>query len=426
MPGVALVLTGADTAELGDLPCQGAIPGTEIAIPPYPMLARDEVQHVGDAVAFVVADTLEQARDAAEAIAIEWEALPHVVGAAAALEQGRAAGLAERPRQSRVRDDARRRGQRPTRAFAKAARTVSLTLVNQRLVTNYLDTRGVVAEYDARPHHADARQPGQPRVRDVLCGDVLKIAPEKMRVVTPDVGGGFGTKLFPYREYALAAVAAQRSSARCKWIADRTEHFLGDAQGRDNITTAKLALDDDGRFLALDVDIVADMGAYLSCLRAVHSVSSAPACRPASTTSRPAMCALRGGLHQHGAGRCLSRRRPAGGGLCDRAAGRRRRARARHRARRVAAEEFHQAEGDALHDRDRQGLRLRRLRRRIMARAQEIADWDGFQEARWRARASARASCAASALRPISRPAATTAPTPRRVTARTTTAASPC
>ena len=94
---------------------------------------------------------------------------------------------------------------------------------------------------------------------------MLKLPLDKMRVVTPDVGGGFGTKLFPYREYALAAVAAQRLRRPVKWIAERTEHFLGDSHGRDNISTARLALDDKGRFLALELDIVADMGAYLSC-----------------------------------------------------------------------------------------------------------------------------------------------------------------
>ena len=99
----------------------------------------------------------------------------------------------------------------------------------------------------------------------MLCGDVLKIKPAQMRVVTPEVGGGFGTKLFAYREYALAALAARRLGRPVKWVAERSEHFLGDAQGRDNVTTAKLALDSEGRFLALDVDTVADMGAYLSC-----------------------------------------------------------------------------------------------------------------------------------------------------------------
>ena len=130
-----------------------AVPGPRprarrIEVPPYPVLARDEVRHVGDAVAFVVADTLEQAKDAAEAIAIDWEPLPHVIGAHAALAPGRAAGLAASSRQSRLRDQRSATQARPRRPSRKAAHTVSLTLVNQRLVTNYLDTRGVIAEYD--------------------------------------------------------------------------------------------------------------------------------------------------------------------------------------------------------------------------------------------------------------------------------------
>ena len=266
MPGVALVLTGTDTAGLGDLPCQGAIPGTKVAIPSYPVLARDEVKHVGDAVAFVVADTPDRARDAAEAIAIAWDALPHTVGAGAALEQG-APLVWPKIRGNLAFETELGDAKATARAFAEAARIVSLTLVNQRLVANYLDTRGVVAEYDAGKDRITLTlsSQGSHSVRDVLCADVLEIAPEKMRVVTPDVGGGFGTKLFPYREYALAGFAARRLRRPVKWIADRSEHFLGDAQGRDNITTAKLALDGDGRFLALDVDLIADMGAYLSC-----------------------------------------------------------------------------------------------------------------------------------------------------------------
>jgi len=264
MPGVALVLTGADTAELGDLPCQGAIPDTKVAIPPYPVLARDVVKHVGDAVAFVVADTADRARDAAEAIAIEWEALPHVIGAAAALEPG-APPVWPTFRGNLAFATELGDAKATARAFARAARTVSLTLVNQRLVANYLDTRGVVAEYDGDRITLTLSSQGSHSVRDVLCADVLEIKPDKMRVVTPDVGGGFGTKLFPYREYALAAFAARRLNRPVKWVADRGEHFLGDAQGRDNVTTAKLALDGDGRFLALDIDLIADMGAYLSC-----------------------------------------------------------------------------------------------------------------------------------------------------------------
>jgi carbon-monoxide dehydrogenase large subunit len=265
-PGVALVLIGADTAELGDLPCQAAIPGVDIPVPPYPILARDEVRHVGDAVAFAVADTLDRAKDAVEAIDVEWEPLPHVIGAAAALEQGAPLVWPER-RGNLAFETTLGDADATALAFAKAARAVSLSLVNQRLVANFIDTRGVIAEYDAGTDRLalTLSSQGSHAVRDVLCKDVLKIAPEKMRVRTPDVGGGFGTKLFTYREYALAAVAARRLKRPVKWVGERSEHFLGDTQGRDNITTARLALDGEGRFLALDVDLIADMGAYLSC-----------------------------------------------------------------------------------------------------------------------------------------------------------------
>jgi carbon-monoxide dehydrogenase large subunit len=265
MPGVRLVLTGKDTAALGPLPMQAGIEGVNIWSPPHLVLARDEVRHVGDAVAFVVADTLDRARDAAEAIDVQWQPLPHVVGAVAALTKGAAEVWPNRPGNLAFEVALGDRAA-TERAFRAAARTISLTLVNQRLVTNYLDTRGVVAQYDAARDRVTLTlgSQGSHAVRDTLANDVLKIPPDKLRVVTPDVGGGFGTKLFTYREYALAALAAQRLKRSVRWIAERTEHFLGDAQGRDNITTAKLALDEQGRFLALDIDIVADMGAYLS------------------------------------------------------------------------------------------------------------------------------------------------------------------
>jgi aerobic carbon-monoxide dehydrogenase large subunit len=265
-PGARLVLTGADTEELGPLPCDGELPGARINVPTYPILARDVVRHVGDAVAFVVADTLEQARDAAERIEIAWEPLPPAIGAIAALDKG--APQVWPQFGGNLSFEATLGDRRPTEAaFAKAARVVLLALVNQRLVANFLDTRGVVAEYDLAGDRLTLTlsSQGSHAVRDILCNSVLKLPRDKMRVVTPDVGGGFGTKLFAYREYALAAVAARRLERPVKWIADRTEHFLGDAQGRDNVTTARLALDENARFLALDVDLVADMGAYLSC-----------------------------------------------------------------------------------------------------------------------------------------------------------------
>jgi carbon-monoxide dehydrogenase large subunit len=264
MPGVRLLLTAADVAELGPLPTPGVIPGPEIKVPDYPILAKDVVRHVGDAVAFVVADSLAAAKDAAEAIAVDWQPLPHVIGAMAALAPGaprvwpgRADNLAF---ETELGDAAATKA-----AFAGAARSVELTIVNQRLVTNYMDTRGVIAEYDGERYTLTLGSQGSHIIRDIICNAVLRIPPERMHVVTPDVGGGFGTKLFPYREYALAAVAAERLRRPVTWVCERSEHFLADSHGRDNISTARLALDDKGRFLALDLDIVADMGAYLSC-----------------------------------------------------------------------------------------------------------------------------------------------------------------
>jgi aerobic carbon-monoxide dehydrogenase large subunit len=266
MPGVRLVLTAREIAELGPLPCMAAVPGQAIEVPPYPILAQREVLHVGDCIAFVVADTVDQAQDAIEAISIEWEALPHVVDARAALADG-APPVAIGRERNLVYEATLGDSTATEKVFATAPHRVSLTLVNQRIVANYLDTRAVIGEYDAARDRVTLTlsSQGGHAVRDMLCAAVLKIPPENMRVITPDVGGGFGTKLFPYREYALAAVAAKRLRRPVKWVAARSEHFLGDAQGRDNLTTARLALDASGRFLALAVDTIANLGAYLSC-----------------------------------------------------------------------------------------------------------------------------------------------------------------
>jgi aerobic carbon-monoxide dehydrogenase large subunit len=264
MPGVRLVLTAADISALGPLPTPGVVPDLEIEIPDYPILARDVVRHVGDAIAFVVADSLEQAKDAAEGLEVDWQTLPHVIGAVAALRPGASQVWEDRPGNLAFETEAG--DARATKdAFARAAKVVELVVVNQRLVTNYLDTRGVVAEYNDERYTLTVSSQGSNIIRDIIAIDVMKLAPERMRVLTPDVGGGFGTKLFPYREYALAAVAAERLRRPVKWICDRTEHFLGDSHGRDNVSTARLAVDDKGRFLALELDIIADMGAYLSC-----------------------------------------------------------------------------------------------------------------------------------------------------------------
>ncbi|MBN9004629.1 MAG: xanthine dehydrogenase family protein molybdopterin-binding subunit [Rhizobiales bacterium] len=265
LPGVGLILTSADVADLGGLPCLFNLPDDPFTGPPYPILAKDEVRHVGDAVAFVVADTVEQARDAIEAIEVEWTPLPSVVGAANAVKNG--APQVWPDHAGNVLFDVSIGDKKAAEAaFANAYAVAEISIVNPRIVTNYMETRAAVCEYDAKRDHLTLTvgSQGSHRLREILCQHVLKMPMENMRVICPDVGGGFGTKLFPYREYALIAVAAKKLRKTVKWTAERSDHFVGDAQGRDNVTTARMALSEDGKFLGMDVDLMGDMGAYLS------------------------------------------------------------------------------------------------------------------------------------------------------------------
>ena len=265
LPGVATVLTAEDVSDLGGLPCLFNLEVNPFKAPPYAILAHGMVRHVGDAVAFVVAETIDQARDAIEAIEVEWTPLPAVVGVANAVKKGAPQVWPEHA--GNVLFDVPLGDKKATEAaFAKAHAVAEVSIVNPRIVTNFMETRAVVCEYDARRDHLTLTigSQGSHRLRDILCQNILKIPVEKMRVICPDVGGGFGTKLFPYREYALAAVAARKLRKTVKWTADRADHFMGDSQGRDNVTIARMALAEDGRFLAMDVDLMGDMGAYLS------------------------------------------------------------------------------------------------------------------------------------------------------------------
>jgi carbon-monoxide dehydrogenase large subunit len=265
LPGVSLILTAADVADLGGLPCLFNLPDDPFTGPPYPILAKDEVRHVGDAVAFVVADTVEHARDAIEAIEVEWTPLPSVIGVANAVKKGAHQVWSEHA--GNVLFDVSIGDKKSTEAaFAKAHAVAEISIVNPRIVTNYMETRAAVCEYDAKRDHLTLTigSQGSHRLREILCQFVLKMPMENMRVICPDVGGGFGTKLFPYREYALIAVASKKLRKTVKWTAERSDHFVGDTQGRDNVTTARMALAEDGKFLGMDVDLMGDMGAYLS------------------------------------------------------------------------------------------------------------------------------------------------------------------
>ncbi|KMO35512.1 xanthine dehydrogenase family protein molybdopterin-binding subunit [Methylobacterium aquaticum] len=267
MPGVHLVLTAEDVAGLTDIKCQAPLPngdGSQNHVAHIPLLAKGTVKHIGDAVAFVVADTVAQARDAVEAIGIDYQVLPAVVGIRAAVAGGASAVWEEQP--DNVSFDSTMGDKAAVdAAFATAAKVVRIEVENQRLVTNYMETRSVVAEYDAGTNRFTLTIPSQGvhGLRKTLMG-VLGVGKEQIRVVTGDVGGGFGTKTFTYREYPLAAEAARRLHRPVKWVSERAEHFVACAQGRDNLSVGEVALDADGTFLAMRFDVIGDLGAYLS------------------------------------------------------------------------------------------------------------------------------------------------------------------
>ncbi len=270
MPGVLAVFTGADVAAagLGGLPCGWGVTdrhGQPMREPAHPLLVADKVRHVGDSIAMVVAETLHQARDAMEAIAVEYEALPAVTAPVAALAEG-AAKVHDQFASNLCYDWEIGDGAAVEAAFAKAHTTAKVELVNSRVVPNAMETRACNAVYDGNGDSYTLYMTSQnPHVIRLLMGAfVLQIPEHKLRVVAPDVGGGFGSKIYHYAEEALCTWASRKLRRPVKWTADRTEAFLTDAHARDHVTTAELALDENGTFLALRVDTVANLGAYLS------------------------------------------------------------------------------------------------------------------------------------------------------------------
>jgi carbon-monoxide dehydrogenase large subunit len=268
MPGVHLVLTIADLrAEgIGDLPCVAKVATVEpIIIPRRPALADGMVRHVGDPVAFVVADMIEQARDASEAILVDYEPLPAVADAGEAVAEGAPQLWEQAPGNVSY---VFRKGDRAAveAAFARAHRIVSVSLVNNRVAAAPLEPRAAIAHHDAAQGSFLLELTGQGvhAIRNQLAQHVFYMPPERIQLVSPDVGGGFGAKNLLYPEWVMVMVAARRLGRPVRWSSDRTEDFLTSAQGRDNRTEARLALDEAGHFLGLDVETIANLGAYLS------------------------------------------------------------------------------------------------------------------------------------------------------------------
>jgi len=267
-PGVLAVLTAADIKAAGwsDLPVPGGHKrrdGSPMYKPRYPILAEDTVRWVGDCVAFVVAETLAQAQDAAEMIAVDYEDLPAVVSTAQAAASGAPRVWEECPDNvcfvELVGDKAK-----TDAAFAQAAHVVKGEFVINRVTAASMEPRGAVGDYNA----ADGRYTlynGLQRVHPVRAdlSKVIKVPDSKIRIVTGDVGGAFGMKSPIFNEAPLVLLASKLTGRPVKWVSTRTEAFLSDAQGRDNVTTAELALDKDGIFLGLRVKNTAAIGAYL-------------------------------------------------------------------------------------------------------------------------------------------------------------------
>ena len=265
LPGVHLIATAADLAAdgLGPLPCMAAV--KPLIVPPRPALADGRVRHVGDPVAFIVADSVGVAREAAELIEVDYEPLAAVVDGAAALAGGAPAIWDQAPGNLAFHF---RKGDHDVvaRIMKDAAHVVAVEVMNNRVVVVPIEPRAGIARYDKATDTMDLELTGQGLhgIRRQLAEFVFKVAPERIQLHAPDVGGGFGMKNFLYPEWVLLLWAARRLGRPVRWIADRAEEFVSGAQGRDIAASAKIALDAAGRILALDVAMVANLGAYLS------------------------------------------------------------------------------------------------------------------------------------------------------------------
>ncbi|WP_010139223.1 xanthine dehydrogenase family protein molybdopterin-binding subunit [Oceanicola sp. S124] len=270
MPGVLRIFTAADFSGVGGLPCGWQVTdrhGQPMQEPKHPIMAEGKIRHVGEILAAVVAESVEQARDAAEAIEVDYDELPAVIDMKAACAEGAV----------KVHDDltsnlcydwgfVEENKAAVDEAFASAAHVTTLELVNNRLVANPMEPRVAIGDYALHDDSSTLYTTSQnPHVIRLLMGAfVLGIPEHKLRVVAPDVGGGFGTKIFHYAEEAFCTFAAKQLRRPVKWTSTRSEAFISDAHGRDHVTKIELALDSEHNFIALRTDTYANMGAYLS------------------------------------------------------------------------------------------------------------------------------------------------------------------
>jgi carbon-monoxide dehydrogenase large subunit len=270
MPGVIDVLTGKQLSEdaIGSIICGWMIhskDGSPMNMGTWRPLAEDTVRYVGDAICIVVADTKAIARDAAEAVNISYEELPVVVEAVDALKDG-APQIHGNAANNLIFDWELGDSAATAEAFSRAAHVTKMEIVNNRLVPNPMEPRATLGVYDTAEDHYTCWTTSQnPHVARLVMSAFYNVAPEnKLRVIAPDVGGGFGSKIYIYPEEIVCLWASKRTGVPVKWTSDRTEAFLTDAHGRDHVSTVELALDSDHRMIGLKVDTIANLGAYMS------------------------------------------------------------------------------------------------------------------------------------------------------------------
>lgn len=270
MPGVEAVLTGAELVgdAIGNLICGWMInskDGTPMKMGAWTALATDTVRFVGQGVAVVIAKTEEQARDAAEAVVVDWQELPAVTTVGDALAAG-APQIHPEAENNLIYDWEIGDEAATDAAFQGAAHVTKLDITNNRLVPNPMEPRAAVADYDTAEEHYTLWTTSQnPHVARLILSAFYNIAPEnKLRVIAPDVGGGFGSKIYVYPEEMVCLWASKKVGLPVKWVSDRTEAFLTDAHGRDHVSTAEMAFDANNKVLGLRVKTTANFGAYMS------------------------------------------------------------------------------------------------------------------------------------------------------------------
>jgi aerobic carbon-monoxide dehydrogenase large subunit len=267
--GVFAVYTGNDFKDVNGVPCGWQVNfknGDTMKEPKHPLLAYDKVRHSGEAVAMVIAESRELARDGAEAVKVEYEELPVVVNSQDAMKKDAPQLHDGAPGNVCFDWELGNPKTEVDEAMKNASHVTTLEFVNQRLVANAMEPRSYLASYDVTSGkytlYTSTQAPHL--IRLLLCAFVLGIPEHKVRVVGPDVGGGFGSKCFHYTEEVLVVWASERLKRPVKWTADRNESFLTDAHGRDHITKAEMGFDKDGQIVALRVKTLANLGAYLS------------------------------------------------------------------------------------------------------------------------------------------------------------------